>query len=116
MPKIKKSKRIAERRAGLQESHQEAHVNEQHPKEHPVSSNRDGVLDKSPGQTPEVAVLNSKAVSTLHTTSTRGRQVTREFTRGISSNDVRDEVVKQEMLELFEVCPNYHQSPRHHEY
>ena len=42
MPKIKKSKRIAERRAGLQESHQEAHVNEQHPKEHPVSSNRDG--------------------------------------------------------------------------
>nr|XP_022298598.1 uncharacterized protein LOC111107615 [Crassostrea virginica] len=61
MPKIKKSKRIAERRAGLQESHQEAHVNEQHPKEHPVSSNRDGVLDKSPGQTPEVAVLNSEA-------------------------------------------------------
>ncbi|XP_078315322.1 uncharacterized protein LOC111107615 [Crassostrea virginica] len=61
MPKIKKSKRIAERRAGLQESHQEAHVNEQHPKEHPVSSNRDGVLDKSPGQTPEVAVLSSEA-------------------------------------------------------
>ncbi|XP_078341646.1 uncharacterized protein LOC111106003 isoform X4 [Crassostrea virginica] len=91
MPKIKKFKRIAERSAGLQESHQEAHVNEQHPKEHPVSSNRDAVLDKSSGQAPEVAVLNSEAVSTLHTTSTRGRQVSREFTRGISSNDVRDE-------------------------
>ena len=34
MPTIKKSKRIAERRAGLQESHQETHVNEQQPKEH----------------------------------------------------------------------------------
>ena len=42
--------RIAERREGLQESQQEAHVNEQHPKEYPVSRNRDGVLmDKSPG-------------------------------------------------------------------
>ena len=53
MPTIKKSKRIAERRAGSQESHQEAPVNEQQPKEHKVSRNRDGVLmDKSPGQAP----------------------------------------------------------------
>ena len=61
-PKIKKCKKITERRAGLQESHQEALVNEQHPKEHPVISNRDGVLmDKSPGQAPEVPVSNSEA-------------------------------------------------------
>ncbi|XP_078332996.1 uncharacterized protein LOC144625573 isoform X4 [Crassostrea virginica] len=86
MPKIKKSKRIAERRAGLQESHQEAHVIEQHPKEHPVSSNRDGVLDKSPGQAPEVAVLNSEAGC-----ETRNARAVRSVS-------------------------NYHQSPRHHEY
>ena len=75
MPKIKKSKRIAERRAGLQESHQEAHVNEQHPKEHPVSSNRDGVLDKSPGQTPEVAVLNSEAGTAQTSVSFRNEHI-----------------------------------------
>lgn len=62
MQTIKKSKRIAERRAGLQESHQEAHVNEQQPKEHQVSRNRDGVLmDKSPGQAPEEPVSNPEA-------------------------------------------------------
>ena len=62
MPTIKKSKRIAERRAGLQESHQEAHVNEQQPKEHQVSRKRDGVSkDKSPDQAPEEPVSNSEA-------------------------------------------------------
>ena len=86
MPKIKKSKRIAERRAGLQESHQEAHVNEQHPKEHPVSSNRDGVLmDKSPCQSPEVAIMNPEAGTAQTLVSFRNEQINNQSNQMIVS-------------------------------
>lgn len=76
MPTIKKSKRIAERRAGSQESHQEAPVNEQQPKEHKVSRNRDGVLmDKSPGQAPEKPVSNPEAGTAQNSVSFRNEHL-----------------------------------------
>ena len=114
MPKIKKSKRIAERRAGLQESHQEAHVNEQHPKEHPVSSNRDGVLDKSPGQAPEVAVLNSEAGTAQTSVSFRNEhidipQMIVSYNNNLALNvsqDIRNKIVNGQYVDLAKLLGN----------
>ena len=107
MPKIKISKRIAERSAGLQESHQEAHVNEQQPKKHPDNRNRDGVLmDKSPGQAPEVPVSNSEAVTAQTSVSFRTEnldipQMIVSYNNNLALNDlqdIRNKIVNVSML------------------